>query len=162
RKDPPVLVMGADLLHNIFGIVTDGFGTVPFPHVPVQLRGTVAGKTWQTSAQTDGDGIFEVEMPVGLDGEVTATAQLANGDSPRQTVAAGDLAPGLDQPDESTAPVNLDGTWKFQPDPSPDFYRVETSDADWKAIHVPSHWTMEGFDSKTGMAAYRRHLQIPD
>jgi beta-galactosidase len=161
RKDPPVVIMGSDLLHHIFGIVTDGFGTAPFPNVPVQLRGTVAGKSWQASAQTDDNGIFELDMPVGLEGEVTATAQLPTGDSPQQSLQAGDLAPGLDQADESASSVSLDGTWKFQPDPSPDFFKIEVADAAWKSIHVPSHWMMEGFDSKTGTGAYRRHLEIP-
>ena len=161
RKDPPVVVMGSDLLHHIFGIVTDGFGTVPFPHVPVQLRGTARGKPWQASAQTDESGIFEVEMPVGLEGKVTAIAQLPSGDSPQQSLEAGDLTPGLDQRDETAAGVDLNGTWKFRPDPPPDFYQVSVSDADWKTIPVPSHWVMEGFDSKTGTGGYRRHLQIP-
>src|ERR1019366_3758976 len=83
RTDPPVIEVGSDLLNHIFGIVTDAFGTQPFANAPVQLQGTAGGKPWQASAQTDGDGMFQVEMPVGLEGDVTATAQLANGASPK-------------------------------------------------------------------------------
>jgi len=161
RKDPPVVAMGSDLLNHIFGIVTDGFGTRPFRHAAVELRSTVQGKPWQAAAQTDDSGVFETEMPVGLDGHVTATARLPNGETAQQSVAAQDLSPGLDRPDTTEAAIDLNGAWRFQPDPRPDFYKVEVSDEGWKTIHVPSHWVMEGFDSNTGSGGYRRHLDIP-
>ena len=47
------------------------------------------------------------------------------------------------------------------PDPAEDFYKTDFPDANWKDMKVPSHWVMEGFDSKTGTGGYRRHLQIP-
>ncbi len=161
RTDPPVIVVGSDLLNHIFGIVTDAFGTQPFANAPVQLQGTAGGRPWQASAQTDGDGMFQVEMPVGLEGDVTATTQLANGASPKKTLQAGDLAAGLSLPDDTVPALNLDGTWRFKPDPDGDFFQTNFSDSDWKDIKVPSHWMMEGFDSKTGTGGYRRHLQIP-
>lgn len=161
RKDPPVVVMGYDLLNHIFGVVTDGFGTRPFRDVPVELRGTVQGKSWKASAQTDENGIFEAEMPVGLEGQVSATARLLSGDSPQQTLGAQDLSAGLDRADISSAAIDLNGAWRFQPDPQPDFYKVDVSDGAWKTIHVPSHWVMEGFDTQTGSGGYRRHLEIP-
>ena len=161
RIDPPVVTMGSDLLNHIFGIVTDAFGSKPFANVPVQFKGTAGGKRWQASVQTTGDGMFQVDMPVGLEGAVTATAQLPAGASAQQTLQAGDLTPGLSMPDDSVPFINLDGTWRFQPDPDPDFYQADFSDSGWKDIKVPSHWMMEGFDSKTGTGGYRRHLQIP-
>ena len=161
RTDPPVIEVGSDLLNHIFGIVTDAFGTQPFANAPVQLQGTAGGKPWQASAQTDGDGMFQVEMPVGLEGDVTATAQLANGASPKCTVQAGDLAPGLSLPDDTVPALNLDGTWRFKPDPDANFFQTAFSDSDWTDIKVPSHWMMEGFDSKRGTGGYRHHLQIP-
>jgi len=160
RTDPPVIVVAADLLNHIFGIVTDGFGSVPFAKVAVQLHGTAGGKLWQAAAQTDESGIFQVEMPVGL-GDVTVTAQLPNGSSIRTNVQAGDLAPGLSLPDDTTPQLNLDGVWRFKPDPEPDFFQTNFSDWDWKDITVPSHWMMQGFDSRTGTGGYRLHLQIP-
>src|SRR6202007_1862161 len=49
----------------------------------------------------------------------------------------------------------------FKPDPDPDFFQTKYSDSDWSEIKVPSHWMMEGFDSKSGIGGYRRQLQIP-
>ncbi len=161
RIDPPVIAMGSDLLNHIFGIVTDAFGTQPFANAPVNLSGKAAGKSWEVSAQTDDGGIFQIEMPVGLEGNVIATANLPSGNSPQQTIPAGDLTPGLSLPDDSASALNLDGDWRFQPDPDPEFYNVSFSDIDWKLIKVPSHWVMEGFDSATGTGGYRRHFQIP-
>ena len=161
RTDPPVVVIGSDLLNHIFGIVTDAFGTQPFVHAAVQLRGAAGGKPWEVNAETDENGLFQVEMPVGLDGEVTAAAKLPSGDSPRQTVQAGDLTPGLSLPDDSVSALDLDGVWRFKPDPTPGFYKTDFSDADWKDIKVPSHWIMAGFNSNTGTGGYRRHVQIP-
>jgi len=161
RSDPPVIEVASDLLNHIFGIVTDGFGTRPFANAEVQLQGTAGGKPWHASTQTDENGMFQVEMPVGLEGDVTATAQLPNGASLRRTVQAGDLTPGLSVPDDTAPALNLDGTWRFMPDPEPDFFQANFPDSGWKDIKVPSHWMMEGFDSKTGTGGYRRHLQIP-
>ena len=161
RTDGPVVVMGSDLLNHIFGIVTDAFGTKPFANVPLQFHGAAGGKDWQASAQTDTDGMFQVEMPVGLEGAVTATAQLPGGMSAQQTLPAGDLTPGLSRPDDNAPAINLDGTWRFQPDPAADFYQANFSDSAWKEIKVPAHWIMEGFDSKTGTGGYRRHMEIP-
>src|SRR6202140_3129594 len=161
RIDPPLIEVASDLLNHIIGIVTDGFGTQPFANAAVQLQGTAGGKPWHASAQTDENGMFQVEMPVGLEGAVTATAQLPNGTSPKRTVQTGDLTPGLSLPDDTAPVLNLDGSWRFEPDPEPDFFQVNFSDSDWKDIKVPSHWMMEGFDSKTGTGGYRRHLQIP-
>ena len=161
RNDPPVIELGSDLLNHIFGILTDGFGTRPFANTMVLLQGTAGGTDWHTSATTDADGVFQVDMPVGLTGTVTAEAQITGGRSAKQSVQANDLTPGLSLPDETTPQVRLDGEWRFRPDPDPDFFQPKYSDSDWKEINVPSHWMMEGFDSRTGIGAYRRQLQIP-
>jgi hypothetical protein len=161
RIDPPVVEMASDLLNHIFGIVTDAFGTQPFVNVPVRLRGTAGGKPWEASARTDVNGMFQAEMPVGLEGEVTAAAQLPKGASPRQTIQAGDLTAGLTLLDDTAPVLDLDGTWRFKPDPNPDFSQTNFSDANWKDISVPSHWMMEGFDSKTGAGGYRRRFEVP-
>jgi hypothetical protein len=161
RTDIPVVVMGSDLLNHIFGIVTDAFGTKPFANSPVQFQGTAGGKPWHAASQTDDEGMFQVDMPVGLEGAVTATAQLPGGASAQQTLQAGDLTPGLSLPDDNVQVSDLDGTWRFQPDPDADFFQTNFADSNWKDIKVPSHWMMEGFDSKTGTGGYRRHLQIP-
>lgn len=162
RKDLPVVVMGSDLLNHIFGIVTDAFGSQPVVNAPVQVRGAAGGKAWQAWSQTDKNGLFLVDMPVGLEGSVTATASVSSAGSVQETLEAGDLTPGLSRNDESVAAVNLDGVWKFQSDPSPDFFQTGFSDSSWKDIKVPSHWVMEGFDTTTGTGGYRKRLEIPE
>src|SRR5579862_3471945 len=109
RNDPPVIALGSDLRNHIFGIVTDGFGTRPFANTTVLIQGTAGGKPWQASATTDNDGMFQVEMPVGLTGTVTAEAQIAGGSSARRIAQADDLTPGLSLPDETSAHVSLIG-----------------------------------------------------
>jgi hypothetical protein len=161
KTHPPVIEMGSDLLNHVIGIVTDGWGTQPFANVPVRLQDFAAGEPWQVSARTDENGMFRVDMPVGLEGEIVATAQIAQGVSTQRLIQAGDLAPGLSMEDESLPVVSLNGTWLFKPDPEPAFYRTDYSDHDWKSIRVPSHWMMEGFDSSNGIGGYRRHVEIP-
>ena len=161
RTDAPVIVAGSDLLNHIFGVVTDAFGTRPFPKVTIQFEGTAGGRAWHDSGTTDENGIFQIEMPVGLQGELIAAAQLPDGTSAKLTVQAGDLTPGLSIPDDTVPMISLNGTWRFQPDPEPDFFQPKLSDSNWKEIKVPSHWIMEGFKSENGTGGYRRHLQIP-
>ena len=161
RNDSPVIELGSDLLNHIFGILTDGFGTRPFANTTVLVEGTVGGKIWKTSATTDTDGIFQVDMPVGLTGSVTAAAQISGGLYAKRIVHSDDLTPGLSLPDETTTQVSLNGDWRFKADPEPEFFEPQYSDREWNQIKVPSHWTMEGFDSKTGIGGYRRQLQIP-
>ncbi|HZC24025.1 MAG TPA: hypothetical protein VE866_11850, partial [Candidatus Binatia bacterium] len=161
RNDPPVIELGSDLLNHIFGIVTDGFGTRPFANTPVHVQGTAGSKTWQASTTTDKEGVFQVDMPVGLTGTVTAVAEISAGLSAKRSVQANDLTPGLSLPAEGAAQVDLDGEWRFKPDPDPDFFQPKYSDGDWKQIKVPAHWTMEGFNSQSGIGGYRKQLQIP-
>ncbi|MGA8101765.1 MAG: sugar-binding domain-containing protein, partial [Candidatus Acidiferrales bacterium] len=162
RTDPPVIEVASDLLNHIFGIVTDGFGTQPFGNAAVQLQGTAGGKPWHTSTQTDASGMFQVEMPVGLQGDFTATADIHEGISAQCRLHAGDLTPGLSMLDDTVPALDLDGAWRFKPDPESDFFQTNFPDSDWKEIKVPSHWIMEGFDSKNGTGGYRRRLQIPN
>jgi len=161
RNDPPVVVLGSDLLNHIIGVVTDGFGTRPFGDVSVEVQGTADGRGWHSSSVTREDGTFSVEMPVGLEGNVTATAQVSSGLSAQGSIQAGDLSPGLSIPDQNSSEMNWDGAWRFKPDPPPDFAEINFPDSEWKSITVPSHWMMEGFDSATGTGAYRKEFEIP-
>ena len=161
RNDPPVIVFGSDLLNHIFGVVTDGFGTLPFANVTVNLQGTAGGQPWHAAAVTDAGGLFQVDIPVGLEGKVTASAEVSKGRSASTMMHAGDLSPGLSLSDTNASLVDLGGIWRFQPDPDSNFVQSDRPDRDWKEIHVPSHWMMEGFDTRTGAGGYRRHFQIP-
>ncbi len=62
------------------------------------------------------------------------------------------------------AVLSLDGVWKFQPAPPPEFWTLdEASAATWPAIRVPGDWTMQGFAVEPGTAAgYLRTVTIPD
>jgi len=77
-----------------------------------------------------------------------------------------DLAPRLSPPPDSVATVaqprlDLNGTWLFNPEPSPEFWRG-TSDAGWSNIKVPCEWAMQGFTVKPRQAAgYRLRFQVP-
>jgi len=162
RKDAPVLELGSDLLNHIVGVVTDAFGTRPFVNCKVELTGSAGGKEWRQTSETDENGMFQVAMPVGLYGSITASALLADGTQITRTITAGDLSPGLSALDKQSPALELTGTWLFKADPDGSFSRPEVPDADWKEIRVPSHWVMEGFTSENGVAAYRLHVHIPN
>ncbi len=57
----------------------------------------------------------------------------------------------------------LDGDWKFHPAPPPGFEKFDAAQTrDWRNIHVPGEWVMQGFDVKPGTAAaYWREFDIP-
>ncbi|HEV2398796.1 MAG TPA: glycoside hydrolase family 2 TIM barrel-domain containing protein [Candidatus Sulfotelmatobacter sp.] len=162
RKDAPVLELGSDLLNHIVGVVTDAFGTRPFVNCKLELAGTAGGKQWMQTSETDENGVFQVEMPVGLDGTITASALLADGTQITRRVPAGDFSPGLSALDKNSPAIDLRGTWLFKADPGASFAQPDLPDADWKKIRVPSHWVMEGFTSESGVGAYRLHLHIPE
>ena len=77
-----------------------------------------------------------------------------------------DLVPRLSPIPETVAGVaqarlDLNGTWEFNPDPAPEFWKggPETG---WSAIQVPGEWTLQGFSVKPRHAAgYRLRFQAP-
>lgn len=77
-----------------------------------------------------------------------------------------DLVPRLSPPPEAVSTVaeprlNLNGTWRFNPVPAPDFWKDE-SDAGWSHIKAPGEWVMQGFNVKPRQAAgYRLRFQAP-
>ena len=116
------------------------------------------------TAETDENGLFQVEMPVGLDGNVTATAKLPREISPQQTVQAGDLTPGLSLPDDGFPPLIWTDLGVLSPILIPTFFSHDFSDADWKDIKVPSHWIMEGLTATTepaDIAGICKFRQLP-
>lgn len=161
RRDAPVLELGSDLLNHIVGVVTDAFGSRPFPNCKVTLDGTAGGKQWNQSSETDENGVFKVEMPVGLDGFITTSALLPDGTEITRRIASGDFSAGLSALDKNSPAIDLTGTWLFKPNPDEHFAEPQLPDTHWKTIRVPSHWIMEGYNAETGTAAYRRHVRIP-
>ena len=57
--------------------------------------------------------------------------------------------------------VELDGKWKFMPDPPTGFEQSRFDDVSWGEIDVPAHWVMQGYQAEKGQGGYRRHVQIP-
>ena len=164
RNDPPVVSHGIRSLESHLRHRDRCFRhRKPFANVPVQFKGTAGGKRWQASVQTNDDGMFQVDMPVGLEGADYRDSATSGGARPHSKLCkAGDLTPGLSITDDSAILRSISMALALSsPIRMPDFFQADFSDSDWKDIKVPSHWMMEGFDSKTGTGGYRRHLQIP-
>ena len=61
-----------------------------------------------------------------------------------------------------TLAVDLDGTWNFNPEPAPGFWRKIPEAEDWKPIRVPGEWAMQGFRVPPWAAAgYMRSFVVP-
>ena len=99
-------------------------------------------------------------MPVGLSGSVEFTAT-ANGETVRKTVEVGDMQEGLVPTPTGDASLELDGKWRFMPDPPQGFEQAKFNDSAWGEIDVPAHWVMQGYNAEKGEGGYRRHLNIP-
>jgi beta-galactosidase len=157
KSTPAWIDIRGDARNNMIGVLTDGFGSTGISE-EVQISGHAGGKVWKATARTGLDGDFTVAMPSGLAGPVEFIATV-NGETVRKTVDAGDIHQGL-VPAASESLIELNGTWKFMPDPPAGFERPELDDTSWKPIQVPSHWAMAGFTAgKDG--GYRRHVNLP-
>lgn len=70
--------------------------------------------------------------------------------------------PGTYQPS-----LSLNGTWLFNPAPTPDFYTraasVASSAAEWKPIVVPGQWSMQGFKvDSAAIGGYMTSFIVPE
>ncbi|MBS1852738.1 MAG: discoidin domain-containing protein [Acidobacteria bacterium] len=156
---PAWLDVRGDARGNIIGILTQGSGAAGL-ETTVQVAGRAAGKPWKASAATGKQGTFTLAMPVGLSGPVEFTANVS-GQAVRKTVDAGDIHQGLVPQSAEGAAIQLNGKWRFQADPAAGFETVAFDDRAWSDIDVPSHWVMQGFESREGRGGYRRHVSIP-
>jgi hypothetical protein len=148
-----------DARGNIIGEVTDGFGANGLK-AEVQASGRAGGQPWRATAMPGDLGDFTIPMPVGLAGAVEFTA-VAGGETIRKAVDAGDLQEGLVPTPAPDTTVELDGKWRFMPDPPAGFEQAKFEDSSWSEIDVPAHWVMQGFQAEKGQGGYRRHVQIP-
>lgn len=72
--------------------------------------------------------------------------------------------PNLANPKVAACRVTLDGTWKFNPEPPAEFWKLASlpDGPGWSYIQVPGQWVMQGFDVPAGRAAgYVQSLAIP-
>jgi beta-galactosidase len=157
----PVINLAGDAAGRILGVVTDAFGTAPLPGLPVVLTGRAGGKPWKAEASSDTHGMFEVAAPAGLTGRLRAAARYGKA-SIVEDVESADLPLRLTPPDSAAAAVDLNGTWKFAPDPPAGFFRPGFDDSEWKPIEVPSHWVLAGFNPARSEGGYRRRVGIPE
>lgn len=156
---PAWIDVRGDARGNILGVLADGFGTKGIS-AEVQASGHAGGKPWKATAMTDNLGDFTVPMPVGLEGPVEFTA-VANGETVRRVVDAGDIHEGLVPTPAGDSTLELDGKWRFMPDPPTGFVAPKFDDSSWGEIDVPAHWVMQGYQSEKGQGGYRHHLDIP-
>ena len=58
--------------------------------------------------------------------------------------------------------LNLNGTWKFAPEPPPDFWKNEGAPSDWKDIEVPGEWATQGYNLGPDIErVYKRQVVVP-
>ena len=157
KSTPAWMDIRGDARGNMIGVLTDGFGSAGISG-EIQISGHAGGKVWKATAKTGTEGDFTVAMPTGLAGPVELIATV-NGETVRRTVDAGDIHQGL-VPAASESLIELNGTWKFMPDPAAGFERPELEDSSWKTIQVPAHWVMAGFTAEKD-GGYRRHVNLP-
>ncbi len=58
--------------------------------------------------------------------------------------------------------IDLNGEWRFNPNPSPVFWQQKEVSKNWSFIKVPGEWLMQGFKVEPGkMGAYVRSMEVP-
>ncbi len=159
-NDTPAWIdVRGDARGNILGVLTDGFGASGIK-AEVQATGRAGGKPWKATATPGEFGDFSIPMPVGLAGPVEFTAT-ANGETVRKTVEVGDMQEGLVPTPTGDSNLELDGKWRFMPDPPQGFEQTKFNDSAWGEIDVPAHWVMQGYNAEKGEGGYRRHVNVP-
>ena len=159
KNTPWWLDVRGDARGNIIGALTDGFGASGIK-AEVQASGHAGGKPWKATAMPGDLGDFTIPMPVGLAGPVEFSAVSA-GETVRKVVDAGDIHEGLVPTPAPDNTVELNGKWRFMPDPPAGFEQAKFADSSWGEIDVPAHWVMQGYQAEKGQGGYRRHVQIP-
>jgi hypothetical protein len=153
------IAVAGDLRGHLLGSVSREAGTA-VAKATVEVAGHDAAGAWKRQATTDENGLFSVDLPLGVtgrlqlaasDGATTAKAEVDSGDVARQ------LTP---QPPAGPRRMSLVGAWDFLADP-PAGFSPATTTGKWGRINVPSHWEMEGFVAETGRAAYQRKFTVP-
>ena len=154
------IAAAGDLRGHLLGSVSRESGT-PVAKAAVEVDGHEAGGTWERQTVTDENGLFSVDLPLGVTGRLDILA-LDGVTSAKVEVESGDLARQLTPPPpQAHDHISLVGEWDFLADP-PAGFPPTTATANWSRIKVPAHWEMEGFVAETGLAAYQRKFTLPD
>ncbi len=77
---------------------------------------------------------------------------------PRPTIVPTPVeTPGIASP-----VISLNGTWKFAPEPPPEFWKNEGAPSDWRDIEVPGEWATQGFNLGPDVErVYRCEVAVP-
>jgi hypothetical protein len=153
------VAVAGDLRGHLLGSVSRGAGT-PVARAAVEVDGHEVEGTWERQTVTDGNGLFSVDLPLGVTG--TLEVSVCNGvTSAKVEAQSGDLARQLTpRPPAARSRLPLEGEWDFLPDP-PAAFPPATATGKWSRINVPSHWEMAGFVAETGRAVYQRKVTLP-
>jgi hypothetical protein len=162
--DLPVVNLASDADGRFLGMISDAWGSAPVAGAEVSLSGEAKAGPWQALARSDEYGLFFVPMPLGLTGKVSVSARLPGqavaGPAPVPMDAAG-FQYGLTPENLHRGKLNLEGPWRFAPDPPAGFWEPGFDDRAWSSIRVLAHFVMEGFQSTEGIGGYRRRFRAP-
>ena len=155
------IAIESDLRGNLLGTVSRDAGKTPVIGAIVEIHGDSPLGVWTRQCRSDAQGFFQAPSPLGSRGEITVVVNHENAES-HHVVSAVDLPQRLTPVPENAADrrLSLDGEWDFAVDPPAEFPgqgKVEQ----WDSIRTPSNWEMEDFVAKTGVAAFRKKLDIP-
>jgi Glycosyl hydrolases family 2, TIM barrel domain/Glycosyl hydrolases family 2, sugar binding domain/Glycosyl hydrolases family 2 len=153
------IAAAGDLRGHLLGSVSHEAGTA-VAKAAVEVAGHDAEGSWKRQATTDENGLFSVDLPLGVTGRLDIAAH-DGATSAKVAVESGDIARQLTpQSPAARSRMSLVGKWDFLADPPPGFSPI-ASTAKWSRINVPSHWEMEGFVAETGRAVYQRKFALP-
>ncbi|MHB0998666.1 MAG: glycoside hydrolase family 2 TIM barrel-domain containing protein [Armatimonadota bacterium] len=148
-----------DSRSRLVGTVSSDHGVIPVEGSDVFIEGTSPCGAWNRTAKTNPQGLFIVDLPLGIQGNVQVTAK--TGDSTaKYSIDAGDISYALTpRIGKKGNHLSMEGAWEIAMDPPDGF--PKSGQVQWKPVTVPSHWEMSGFVAETGQAVYRKTLGIP-
>lgn len=154
------IAMAGDLLGHLIGTVSTDEGTLPVVGAQVNVSASSPTGSWRHTAQTDTNGTWQVDLPLGTNGQIKIAASTADAEG-SASVDARDISKRLTpRPSATSQRISLDGSWDFATDP-PESFPTGASTLKWSTITTPSHWEMQGFVAESGRAAYSKKIAIP-
>jgi hypothetical protein len=155
------IAVDSDLRGHLIGTVSKHLGKNAVTGAKVQVSGSTPAGRWTEQAVTDQYGFFRTRLPLASSGNIEITAAHENLTS-KASVLSSDLPQRLTpRPEfETNGRISLDGEWDFAVDPPVGFPEQGTV-ATWHTIKTPSNWEMEGFVAETGLAVFRKKVDMP-
>ena len=153
------VAVDSDLRGHLIGTVSKDQGKSAVAGAKVQVSGSTS------SRPVDGAGDYRSERffpdPAAVREQRRHRISAVQGTlKSKVSVLGSDLPQRLTPPPEA-ARISLDGDWDFAVDPPAEFPQHGTV-AVWHTIKTPSNWEMEGFVAETGVAVFRKKVEIPE